>query len=235
MKNIKNKVLALLVGLGTFSCAYGFASCNWSSSSSGDSSSVESSVGTSLDSSADSSTDSGSVVTELLLSRTELSMDVYDEVTISVLTDVDGTITWTSSAPDVVGVVDGKVTAIKDGVATITATWGELTATCKVTVVNSHTAPVLKVDQESIGVEKGEELSFSAKVLWKGEDVSADATYAWSLDEAATGIVELTGDANTSTVTFKGLNYGEVECTVTATYRDITVAKTIYDIFLIPK
>lgn len=169
----------------------------------------------------------GSDITELLLSKTELQLDVYDEVTLSVLTEVDGAITWSSSDVTIATVSAGKVTALKEGVATITASLGELQATCKVTIINSYTAPVIKIDQKNVGVEIGEELPFSSRVLWKGEDISAQATYVWALnDNFPTDVVELTEGANGS-VSFKGLNYGTVEYTVTVTYRDITVAKTI--------
>lgn len=213
MKGMKRNLLAFLVCLCAFCFCFGFVGCK----DNGDPNSSNSGSG-----------GNEAEITELVLSKTELYMDVYDEVTISLVTEVEGAVTWVSSATDIVSVADGKVTALKDGVATITVTWGDLQTTCKITVVNSYTAPVLKIDQENIGLEKGEELSFSAKVLWKGEDVSANATYTWALSEdSATNIVELKESADASTVTFKGVDYGEVEYSVTATYREVTVAKTI--------
>ena len=57
------------------------------------------------------------------------------------------TITWTSSNPDVATVNDGKITAIKEGVATITATTENgKTATCKVTVVKTNSVADVKVE-----------------------------------------------------------------------------------------
>lgn len=49
----------------------------------------------------------------------------------------DKTVTWTSSTAEVATVADGKVTAVKEGEATITATVGGKMATCKVTVKSS--------------------------------------------------------------------------------------------------
>lgn len=46
----------------------------------------------------------------------------------------DKTVTWTSSDASVATVTDGKVTAVKEGEATITAKAGDKTAECKVTV-----------------------------------------------------------------------------------------------------
>ena len=50
------------------------------------------------------------------------------------LQNCEEAIVWTSSDESVVKVVDGVVTAYKQGTATITATAGTLTATCSITV-----------------------------------------------------------------------------------------------------
>lgn len=52
----------------------------------------------------------------------------------------DATVTWSSSNPSVATVSNGKVTGIKEGIATITARAGEQTATCTVSVT---TAPIV--------------------------------------------------------------------------------------------
>lgn len=50
----------------------------------------------------------------------------------------EGTITWTTSDSAVATVTEGKVTGVKEGIATITATVGKSTATCKITVIPAN-------------------------------------------------------------------------------------------------
>ena len=86
-------------------------------------------------------------VTSVELDKTEINL--YEEETYTLQATVkpdnatDKTITWASSKPDVATVGnDGKVTAVKEGTATITAKAGEKSATCKVTVIAKSAAPL---------------------------------------------------------------------------------------------
>ena len=74
------------------------------------------------------------------LDKTELSLEEGASETIKAsLTYYSGPSDWESSNEDVVTVDDdGNVTAVAPGTATITATVGEFTATCEVTVVAPH-------------------------------------------------------------------------------------------------
>lgn len=77
-------------------------------------------------------------VTGITLSKTALTLDVGDEETLTATitpTDAtDKTITWASDHSEIAKVENGKVTAIKAGIANITATAGEKSAICVVTV-----------------------------------------------------------------------------------------------------
>ena len=58
----------------------------------------------------------------------------------------DKELIWSSSAPAIVSITDdGMITALDSGSATITATYGELTATCAVNVVFGDQQPVLMI------------------------------------------------------------------------------------------
>ena len=48
----------------------------------------------------------------------------------------DNNVTWTSNANAIASVYDGKVTAISEGKATITAQAGDQTAICEITVID---------------------------------------------------------------------------------------------------
>ena len=93
-------------------------------------------------------------MTSITLDKTTLSLVAGDEATLiaTVKPDnaTDKTVTWTSSDPSVATVADGKVHAVKLGIAVITAKAGDKTATCTVTVA----AKVIPVT--SIWLDKSE-------------------------------------------------------------------------------
>ena len=83
-------------------------------------------------------------VTSLTLDHASLEMIEGDEATLvaTVAPDnaTDKTVTWSSSNEQVATVAGGKVKALKEGSATITAKAGEKTATCAVTVSKKYIA-----------------------------------------------------------------------------------------------
>ena len=97
------------------------------------------------------------LVESVTLGKTELAL-VVNEADVTLTATVkpddatDKTVTWTSSNPAVATVDEtGKVHAVAAGTATITATAGDKTATCKITVTTTPvaiviTAPTAKSD-----------------------------------------------------------------------------------------
>lgn len=77
-------------------------------------------------------------VESITLDKAELTLVEGEDATLTTTVTPDNatdkTITWSTSNAEVATVVDGKVTAIKEGTATITAKAGEKEAACKVTV-----------------------------------------------------------------------------------------------------
>lgn len=87
---------------------------------------------------------------KVTLDQTSLSMTAGESVTLKATVSKEGvTPTWSSSDETVATVVNGKVTAIAAGTATITATAEDGSAACKVTVAE---APKVNV---SISEEEG--------------------------------------------------------------------------------
>ena len=88
------------------------------------------------------------VVTSVTLDKTELALTVGDaavqlKATVAPDNATDKTVTWTSDKPAVATVdATGKVTAVAEGEATITAKAGDKTATCKVTVCDADSATI---------------------------------------------------------------------------------------------
>lgn len=87
-------------------------------------------------SSSDGGGDEDDPILSLKFDKTTLSLNVGDVDTITIIeTPEQGQeVIWTSSDEDVATVFFGKVTALTSGSTTITATVGEDTATCEVTV-----------------------------------------------------------------------------------------------------
>ena len=81
-------------------------------------------------------------VTSVTLDKTNLELEVNGTYTLTATVApteaTDKTVTWTSSESTIAKVENGKVTALKEGTATITAKAGDKTATCKVTVGTAY-------------------------------------------------------------------------------------------------
>lgn len=76
-------------------------------------------------------------VNSVTLSKTELTMQVGESMTLKATTDpAGGEITWTSSDAKIVSVSKGTVVANAEGSAIITASCGDKSATCNITVTN---------------------------------------------------------------------------------------------------
>lgn len=83
-------------------------------------------------------------VTGLELNKKKLTLEIDASETLTATVTpkdaTDPTVTWKTSDDKIATVVNGKVTAVKVGTATITATAGEKSATCEVTVIDSNSA-----------------------------------------------------------------------------------------------
>ncbi|MBO7585109.1 MAG: Ig-like domain-containing protein [Bacteroidales bacterium] len=132
-------------------------------------------------------------VTEISLDKDKLEMTEGDTETLTATVKpddaTDKTVTWSSSDENIATVVDGKVTAVKEGTVTIAAKAGDKTATCAV-VVNKKVIPVTKVtlDRTSLSLAPGETAELKATVE---PDDATDKTVTWtSSDEAIATVVD---------------------------------------------
>ena len=158
----------------------------------------------------------------IALDQSEAIIEVNSTVpltaTVSPENATDKTVTWSSSDESVATVVDGVVTGVKAGTATITANAGGKTATCVVTVKDAVIA-VTKVtlDKTEASVEVDGMITLTATV---SPTNATDKTVTWSSSDKNIATVKdgkVTGvKAGTVTITVKA---GEktATCLVTVT------------------
>ena len=131
-------------------------------------------------------------VSSITLSKTELTLTEGESETLvaTVKPDdaTDKTISWSSSDASIATVEDGKVTAVKEGSATITAKAGDKTAKCSVKV-EKKVIPVesVTINKTEIEMFEGETEELVATV--KPDDAS-DKTVTWSTSDASIATVE---------------------------------------------
>ena len=173
-------------------------------------------------------------VSSITLSESKLDMFVGDNVTLTATvlpaeaTEKD--VTWTSSDASVATVVNGKVTAVGAGDATITATAGGKSATCKVTVSTKTPEPVLitGITLKDTSMKVGDKKTLTAVIA------PADATnqaLRWSIENSdiasideTTGVVTALKEGTTK-VTAKATDGSGVSatCKLTVEKKDSTI------------
>ncbi len=148
---------------------------------------------------------------ELTLNYSAYSLDLYEQVTLSVTSDTEGTVEWTTSDASVATVADGVVTSLKNGTATITAAVGSESATCTITVQSTGAVPVMNGLPESgtVTLEIGGRYNVEPQINYKGNDVEAEFTYQTDDAQIATfenGVITAVA-AGTVTVTVSAQFY----------------------------
>ena len=136
---------------------------------------------------------------------------------------------WTSSNPDIATVDStGKVTALKIGAATITATIGEHTASCTVNVVALIKS--ISLDKTTLTVDRGstEQLTVS----YTPADTTESKVVNWSSSDPSVATVDATGKVTgvkvgTATITAKvGTHTASCTISVVALIKNIALDKT---------
>ena len=163
------------------------------------------------------------------------SLTVYEGKTATITEDTSKEVTWTSSNPNVAKVAkynsaQGKVTAVKAGTATITATDSTgATATCIVTVKSVAVNPVIHLSASELTINEGVSTFITEDspntVSWTSSDSSIASVSRYS---TAKGRVTAK-KAGTVTITAKDTETGAVAtCKVTVVATPIKISpKTI--------
>lgn len=126
-------------------------------------------------------------VAVVTLNKNKAVLEVGEELeltaTVSPENATDKTVTWSTSAETVATVESGKVKAISEGVATITAKAGDKSATCEVTVVG-YTAATLG-EWVSDRTEPKEWKEEGGKITLTTSESPSDNWYSWQGRKAA--------------------------------------------------
>ncbi len=151
------------------------------------------------------------------LSEAQVEMEQYEEYTLTA--NKEGEIEWTSSDPRTVRVEDGKLTSLKLGNATITATLGEEVATCEVTVKVSSKGRAITVDQEEVTIAIGGTQKINAQLKENGTPITG-AELVWTSDNPTAVSVDGSG-------TLTGVASGTATITISTTYKGQALAKEV--------
>lgn len=116
-------------------------------------------------------------------------------------------VTWTSSNTSIATVENGKITAKKVGTAIITATAGEYSATCKVTVIDKIALKKITLNKENITIKEKETANLNItytpsnatnkKVTWKSSNNNiATVDSSGKITGVSKGTVTITAISN---------------------------------------
>lgn len=180
------------------------------------------------ESSNDTSAGIEDVQTPLSLNKTQESLLLGDEFWLTAkYTEIpEQELNW-SSSNDQVAVVDqeGKVVAMGVGEAVITATYGQETASCTISVSTQGVLPIIVTEglteDETIPVAMQELLNVKAKVSFNGKTFE-DASWEYRVVDSTIG--------NVVDGVFQPLRVGKTELIITGTWRGIsspTLIKTV--------
>ena len=165
-------------------------------------------------------------VPSLTLDQATLALGQYTSGTLTAtLANAEDTIEWSSSNDAVAKVEDGVVTAFGAGEAVITATAGDLTATCTVTVTESTVAFAALDDEMEIIKGIYEDLDLTVEL--NGEEM-ADVTVSVATEGDKVSVEEDEG-----AYALVGAEYGTQTVTVTATWKGVTVAEKTVSVTVI--
>ena len=165
--------------------------------------------------------------TAVKLSAESLAMTEGDVTTLTATVEpedaTDKTVVWSSDAPEVAEVdQEGNVTAKSEGKAVITASCGEVSAECEVTVAK-HVIPAtaVKLSAESLAMTEGDVTTLTATV--EPEDAT-DKTVVWSSDAPEVAEVDQEGNV---TAKSEGKAVITASCGEVSAECEVTVAKHV--------
>ena len=170
-------------------------------------------------------------VESVTLDKTSLELKAGNNATLTATVSPEGAtnkdVTWTSDNPEVAAVEGGKVTAVSEGTAIITAKAGDKTATCTVTVAKADVAvESITLDKTSLDLKTGDNTTLTATV---NPESATNKDVTWTSDKPEIAAVEggtVTAKAEgTATITVTTVDGGKTAtCKVTVTPKTVPVS-----------
>ena len=160
---------------------------------------------------------------ELTLNKTTLSLSMFGEADIIASYSGIDKNEWSNSNSQVVNMVEHgnyvKITAIKEGVATITASGAEKTATCSIIVSQSEYVLSVELLREgNVEINQNSSLYVPAQATYRGEAVDG-ATLKYTIED--TSIATVTEDGVVT-----GIKGGQTTLKIQAEYKGTLSAPT---------
>lgn len=159
------------------------------------------------------------------LSKTTLDLERHEEFTlIATVNNGSGTVYWSVDGT-AVACSDGVVRGVSEGKATVTATCGDASATCAVTVTDTGDVPLLTVDRTTMQLQSGSSLTVNAQITYKGNPVTT-GVLIW--ESGNTEVIAVTPIAGTNSAEIKAVNgMGKAYVTVSGSYNGVDVSERI--------
>ena len=230
-KNVKALILSLLATLTVGSLAGCDALTNMFGGDTSSSTDItnESTSNSSVGEVEDSNTSEEDEEITISLAETESVMRFASKQLTATVKGTQEKPVWASSNPAVATVDEnGLVSALTLGEAVITATIGNVSASCTVTVTETNIPHEIEVSLEEISVFEGktsEEITVG--VSYNGEAVEGDFEYSWSFVEGDEDVVEIATTNNGQSATFTALKPGIVTFEIYTVARGYEASKII--------
>ena len=156
------------------------------------------------------------------LNREEISLVQFNQTYIQIIGKDKKDAIWKSSDENIAIVDNGVVTALNEGIATITATIGGVSKTCIIIVAQSNDYPLLILNQYDATILLSDDFIVTSELLFRGESVSS---YQIELEVINDDI--LSASTNESNIIIHPIALGTTNLIVTATYNGMKTTKNI--------
>jgi len=150
---------------------------------------------------------------ELFYELDGAKLECYESKQLVLAEGVDE-VEWKSSDPQIVVVENGKLIAVSEGSATITAQKGDNAQTQQIVVSKATSTPT--IDVNSLSVLYGDSYEFDAQTYYKNVALDGVTYSCSSANDTVCSITENT--------VLSGVSYGETTVTVSAVWRGKTIA-----------
>lgn len=167
--------------------------------------------------------------TTYAISKTEVSLEVGEETTLTVTATPEKqfTVQWSVDHADVASVDNGKVTALAEGTAKVTAKVDGKELTCTVTVTEGSVMYIYTLNESTLTLDRGEQFTLTVDC----QPTNPNVAYTWESSDAEVATVEngvvTAVAAGTATISVKAGGNEVASCDVTVVAYSYTVTEEL--------